>query len=264
MSQTLYLVGAALASFVISGPALAQDDEGETKRTRIALGPQLVPSWPGASDTSWRPLTDISTARGDQPFAFEAPDESFDISLYGGNGFAFGPVLNFEGERSSEDVGGNLPKVDFSFEIGGFVNYNFTDNLRLRGEVRKAVSGHDGLIAVLGGDYVIRDADEYLLSIGPRVTITDSNFQDAYFGVTPADALASGLPAYDPGSGLQSYGVTVGYIQQFSENWGLYSYAKYDRLVDDVANSPIIQAYGSRDQFSGGVALSYTFDGGIF
>ena len=58
--------------------------------------------------------------------------------------------------------------------------------------------------------------------------------------------------------------MVIGYIQQLSERWGIYTYAEYDRLVDDAANSPVVTTYGSRDQYSGGIALTYTFDGGIF
>ena len=69
----------------------AYDDEGkadkqdtqdeEPRRTRIALGPQITPSYPGSDDISFRPLFDLSHARGDEEFAFEAPDEGFGFAL---------------------------------------------------------------------------------------------------------------------------------------------------------------------------------------
>ena len=124
------------------------------------------------------------------------------------------------------------------------------------------ITGHDGFISVLSADYVLRDGDRQLLSFGPRVTITDSNYQDAYFGIRPQDT-SFGLTAFDADGGVQSVGVTIGYIQQFSPRWGFYSYAKYDRLVGDPADSPVVAAFGSRDQFAGGIALTYTFGKGI-
>ena len=36
-------------------------------------------------------------------------------------------------------------------------------------------------------------------------------------------------------------------------------YAKYDRLLNDAADSPVVRRFGSRDQLSGGAALTYTF-----
>ena len=94
------------------------------------------------------------------------------------------------------------------------------------------------------------------------MTVTDSNYQDAYFGIGTQNASA-GLPAFDAGGGVQSVGAAIGYIQQLSPRWGIYSYAKYDRLVGDPADSPVVAAFGSRDQFAGGIALTYTFGRGI-
>ena len=264
MKSVTIILAPLMASLALTTAASAQDDDGEGKRTRIAVGPQVVPSWPGASDVSIRPFFDIDSASGEQPFEFEAPDESIGLTILKTGGLSFGPSLGFEGARKSDDVGGNLPEIDFSVEIGAFANYEVSDNFRLRAEVRQAVSGHDGLIANLGADYIIRDADDYLFSIGPRVTITDNKFQDSYYSVTPADAIASGLPVYDAGGGVQSVGATTGFIKQLSEHWGIYTYAKYERLIGDAADSPVIAAYGSKDQFYGGLAVTYTFNGGIF
>jgi hypothetical protein len=61
--------------------------------------------------------------------------------------------------------------------------------------------------------------------------------------------------------GLQAVGMTAGAIRQINARWGIYSYAKYDRLVADPGRSPVVRAFGTRDQLSGGIALSYTFGG---
>jgi MipA family protein len=247
---------AALAIFCWGGTAAAQE---RTTRTRVVLGPQLVPSYPGADGVSVRPLIDVSRARGDDPFLFEAPDESFGPTLFQTGRLAAGPSVGFEGRRRGQDVGTALPTVGFTVELGGFVQYQLTEPVRLRAEVRRGIGGHDGWIGSFGADYVRRDRDEWLWSIGPRLTVTDARYQRAYFGVRPQDAVASGLPAFDADGGLQAVGVTAGHLRQLTRRWGLYGYARYDRLVADAARSPIVREYGSRNQLSGGIALSYTF-----
>ncbi len=259
----LVSLACVVAMLAYPAAAAAQDSGDGTTRTRIALGPQIGPRYPGSDEVSFRPLVDFSRARDGEEFAFEAPDESFGFPVYSTGGFAFGPSIGFEGKRASRDVGGALPKVGFTIELGGFAQYQVSEHFRLRADARYGVNGHEGLIGIVGADYVMRDGDRQVLSIGPRVTLTDSNYQNAYFGVLPADAAASGLPAYDSGGGVQAIGATVGYIQQFTPRWGIYSYAKYDRLVGDPADSPLVRAFGSRDQFSGGIALSYTFGDGV-
>jgi outer membrane scaffolding protein for murein synthesis (MipA/OmpV family) len=257
-----FLLSSALLLGTWSIAAPAQDRE-EPRRTRVALGPQVVPSYPGSDKVSFRPLIDVARARGDKPFEFEAPDESFGFSILQSGGFSVGPVLGFEGERKAKDVGAAVPKVDFTFEVGGFVEYQLSEPLRVRAEARRGVNGHEGWIGVVSADYVARDKDKWLFSIGPRVTFGDDRYHRAYFGVTPAAAATSGLPAFDAKGGLQAVGATAGFIRQLTPRWGIYSFARYDRLVDDAGRSPIVRGFGSRNQLSGGLALTYTFGRGV-
>ena len=106
-------------------PAHAQDTaSGAEKRTRVILGPQLSPSWPGSKDLSFGPYVDVSRERVGTDFTFEAADESFGGPLIQSGNFAFGPALGFIGKRTAADIGADLPKVGFSFEAGGFAQVN--------------------------------------------------------------------------------------------------------------------------------------------
>jgi outer membrane protein len=249
-----------------SASAAAADGEDkpkkEPRRVRVGLGAQFVPAYPGADKLNLRPLVDVSLSRGSKPFDFEAPDESFGPSLIKAGGLEIGPALNFESSRKAEDVGAALDKVPFTFEAGAFVQYAFSPKFRIRGEARKGLGGHDGWTGQLSADYVARDGDDWLFSIGPRLTVSNGRYHRAYFGVTPAESAVTGLAAYRPGGGIQAVGATAGLLKQLDKRWGIYSYAKYDRLVGDAADSPVVRVHGSRDQFSGGLALTYTFGGG--
>lgn len=260
--NSLIFPALAMVGLVSAVEARGQSTEPEAespRRTRVALGPQLVPSYPGSSGVSLRPLIDVARAPVGKPFAFEAADESFGFPLFRSGGFSLGPSLGFEGKREASDVGTQLPETGFSFEVGGFAQQQIGQRLRLRAEARQGVSGHEGFISILSADYFLRDGLRQEFSLGPRLTITDDRYQDAYFSVRPEDAAAAGLPAYDAEGGLQAVGAAAAYIRQLTPRWGIYSYAKYDRLVSDPADSPIVMRYGSRDQFSGGIALTYTF-----
>jgi MipA family protein len=250
----LCMIGLAAA---VAAPAAAEDEAEKPRRTRVALGPQLVPSYPGSDSLVVRPLIDFSRADAGEDFKFEAPDQAFGLTVLRSNNFTLGPSLAFEGKRSSSDVGG-LPEVDFSLELGGFAQLEVGEHVRFRAEARQGVTGHEGFISVLSADYVIRDRDRQLFSFGPRVTMTDSNYQNAYFGIRPEDA-SPALPAFDAEGGLQSVGAAASFMRQLSPRWGIYSYAKYDRLIADPADSPVVAAFGSRNQFGGGIALTYTF-----
>ena len=250
-----------IAPTLTTAPAKAQDgSETGEKRTRIILGPQLSPSWPGSKDFSVTPYIDASRTR-ESAFEFEAPDESFGQPLVHSGNFAFGPAFGFIGKRKASDIGADLPKVGFTAEAGGFAQVALTPALRIRAEARKGLSGHKGWTGELSADYIARRGDDWLFSIGPRVTLGDAKYSRAYFGVTPEAAATSGLPAYDSGGGIQSVGATAGYHRMLDKNWGIAVYGRYDRLVGDAANSPVTRQLGSRSQPSAGIALSYTFGG---
>jgi outer membrane protein len=52
----------------------------------------------------------------------------------------------------------------------------------------------------------------------------------------------------------------AGVTQQISRSFGVYGYAGYERLMGDAADSPIVQSFGSENQFLAGLALFFSFN----
>lgn len=127
--------------------------------------------------------------------------------------------------------------------------------------MRQGLGGHKGMIGTVGADYVMRDADRWLVAVGPRVMITNQRYQRSFFAVTPETAAVTGIDAFEPDGGVQAVGASATFLRQLSPRWGLVGYTKYDRLIADAARSPLVLDYGSRNQFSVGAALSYSFGG---
>lgn len=252
-----------LAAISLATPAAAQD--GEERRWILTLGPgaQVYPKFPGADSLGVFPLPIVDLRREGSPLSFEAPDEGWGFGVLGDDSvFNFGPAVGFQNKRKEEDVGAAVGNVGFTVEAGAFAEVNVSENFRLRAEGRRGIGGHDGWIGDISADLVLRDRDTYVFSIGPRARISDDNYQDSYFSVTPAVAAATGLPAYDAGGGFHAVGVVAGLTYMLNRNWGLYGYAGYDRLIGDAADSPIVRTYGSRDQYSAGLGIFYSFNVG--
>ncbi|WP_051531623.1 MipA/OmpV family protein [Sphingomonas sp. URHD0057] len=251
--------------FLIAGAALlpawsaAFAQDGEDLRVRVGLGAQVRPDFIGADTTEVAPLWRLNVARGTDPFKFSAPDYSFGIPLISSGGFSVGPAANIESGRKNSDLDVPVGKVKTTIEAGAFASYQLTDSLYLRAETLKGLGGHKGIVGTIGADQIWRDGDRYVFSIGPRVLFSDSRYQRAFFGVGPAAALASGLPAYRPGGGIHGVAAASSISYQFDPRWGLFGYGRYERLVGDAAKSPIVRELGSRNQLSGGLGLSYTF-----
>lgn len=258
-------VTAGMKHLLIASAALlpawtaAAAQESDDLRVRVGLGAQLRPEFIGADETNVAPLFHVNIARGTHPFTFGAPDDNPSIAVISKDGFSFGPAGNITGRRKESDVGAPVGSVSRTFEAGAFAQYVAGDSFRLRAELLKGINGHEGLVGAVGADKIWRDGDRYVFSIGPRVLFSDARYQRAYFGVTPAASVASGLPVYRPGSGVHAVALASGLTYAINTRWGLFGFARYERLVGDAAKSPIIREFGSRNQVSGGIGLNYTF-----
>jgi outer membrane protein len=262
-SRRLMFAGASALSLLLSAPALAQDRAGGERIISLGGGVQVKPKFPGSDEVGFGPQPFIDVRREGEPITFESPDEGIGFSLLGDDeGFSVGPAINLQGKRKEKDVGAAVGNVGFTFELGAFAQTYLGENFRIRAEGRKGLGGHEGWLGDLSADFVLRDRDTYIFSIGPRARWADNDYHDSYFGVTPAVAAVTGLAPYNPGSGFHSAGVAAGYTQMVSRNVGLYAFAGYDRLIGDAADSPIVRTYGSRDQYSGGLALFFNFGAG--
>lgn len=252
-----HLLIASVALLPAWGPVMAQNSNDV--RVRVGIGAQLEPDYIGADSTSVEPMFHINTARGTHEFSFGAPDDSPAISVVSSHGFSFGPAGDIQSRRENSDVGAPVGNVARTFEVGAFAQYEATDSFRVRAQLLKGINAAGGLIGTIGADKIWRNGDKYVFSVGPRLIISDGRYQRAYFGVTPAASLATGLPIYRPGGGVEAAGITSGMSCQLNSRWGLFGYARYERLVGDAAKSPIVRHFGSRNQLSGGIGLSYTF-----
>ena len=259
LAPALLTVALMASPLLILAPPASAQEVSEQRRVRVGIGPQLFPSYPGSDSYRAGALFVFDRARGDTPFEFEAADESFDFTLVREGRLSLGPAASAQRSRKPGDLGAPMPKIGFTLELGGFAQYELSDNFRVRGELRKGLGGHDGLVGSLSADAIIRDGDDWLIAAGPRVTWSNRTYQNAYFGIAPDDAAASGLPVHRVGGGVHALGATATFVTELTPRWGIYSYARYDRVVGRPGDTPLVRQYGSRDQFSGGLALTYTF-----
>lgn len=259
------IAGALLALGGWISPAAAQDkpviEDRPATIFMVGVGPVLKPKYPGAEAFSISASPVINVWREGERMPAETADEGSGFAVVGKRGeLAAGLALSVAPGRKGSDIAPALADVGFGIEAGSFIEAYPMPNLRLRGELRQAIGAHKGLVADALIDLVLRQPDDRLVvTLGPRLRWGNARFQRAYFGVTAAQAPASGLPAYVPGSGIHAYGAMTGAYYQLDRTWGLFAFAGYDRLTGVAARSPIVAQTGSRNQVSTGLALTYRF-----
>jgi outer membrane protein len=87
--------------------------------------------------------------------------------------------------------------------------------------------------------------------------IASGNYQEAYFSVPVG---VPGLAAYSASSGVNSLGLAGSATFQFNPQWAVTGYARWDRLIGDAADSPIVTQTGSANQWTFGAIVAYSFD----
>jgi len=220
------------------------------------------PNYDGSRDLSPYLLPGLGMRRPNSPAAFGAPDESPGFALYD-NGFVkAGLSGRLRGPRLQSQYGElrGVHDIDWTVEGGGFAEFWTFEKLRARVELRRGFWGHHGDIADFYLDWVERHGP-WTLSLGPRFSLVDRSYMNKFFGVDAYEALLNGTlyPFTPSGGGAKSVGLTGSVTYQWSEAWSTSAYAKYNRLLGDAAASPIPTQLGSRNQFTIGLSVAYSF-----
>lgn len=222
----------------------------------------LEPSYLGANRFHVSGLPTVSLRRAEEAYDFSAPEDGLDYTLFGDKIFQIGPVANLRGGRmvSSDGRLRGLKKFPDTVDAGVFANYwPVPGVLRIRLEVREGLRPDDGIVADLNTD-VVGHFSAFTLSGGPRISFGDGSANKLELGVSPAESVRNGLlPPFKAHAGIRSagYGAAVSY--DWTPVWRTTLFHRFDRLVGAAAGSPIPQRLGSRDQFTFGLGLTYSF-----
>jgi MipA family protein len=257
-------LGAAALLAALSAPSAASAQgmfSGDWTMT-VGVQGQVLPQFEGSNSYRVRPMPIFAIRRTDSLSRFKAPDDGLRLGIIDVENVRIGAVGRLKSRRAERDSSAlrGLGNVNYAVELGAFAEIWATQNFRLSGELRHGIGGHTGIVADLGIDYVVRPEAAWTLSAGPRMAWSNSAYMQTYFGVTPTQSLRSGMPVYNPGAGVRALGFVGSANYQMTPDWSLQAYARYDRLVGDARNSPIVRGSGgSANQFSAGVGVSYSF-----
>lgn len=286
MRRTIPTSAVLLAAFA-AFPAQAQesgsaapdrmDIDGDSVTAGIAVA--VVPDYVGSNDYRVVPAPAAIGSIGGYSFSVIGNRASLDVirdKPGPGLDLEFGPiaVVNFSrtNHKSIDDPRvAALPERDTAIELGGYVGIGKTgvitsdyDKLSLSLSYRHDVSGvHDSGIWQPSVSYVTPLSTKAAVALFGSMQHVGRGYSQAYFGITPDAAIASGLPAYSAHGGWKNY--TLGAAVTYSLTGNLLHGVKivaggtYTRLLGSAADSPVTRIAGSPSQWLGAVGLAYTF-----
>lgn len=264
------LASAAVAALLsmTSHSALAQgrpDNDGWSVRLG-ALG-IVSPDYEGSDDYKVLPVPDVEITYG-KHFFFGR--DGLGANLIANDDLRLGVAVGFDGGRKSSknDALTGFMNVDDTAVGRAFVEYSL-GQFMLNADVTMDVlgDGHDGTIVTAGINYMT-NAGSTMLIVGPSVSWASGNYMHSYFSTDvsrlrptlPTELVRPGSPVgYKASSGIKDVGLTAIAIHPLNDHWAITGIAGYTRLMGDAADSPFVSVNGSRDQFFGGLGLSYSF-----
>jgi outer membrane scaffolding protein for murein synthesis (MipA/OmpV family) len=243
-----------------SGIVLERLFEPDLPEWRVVLGAaaEAKPLYDGAaaSRVQGGPLINIRY----RDIAYVSVGEGIGVNVLRGENYRAGIQLGYDlGRRVSDDIVHlhGLGDIGRAPAVEAFASYAVSKAfpLVLRGDVRQIIGGADGMVADVGLYMPLPGSSKKLIMFaGPSITYADHRYLRKEFGVTPAQALASGYPVYDPHAGTSAMGLGFSATRFITDHWLINLDGAVNHLLGSARESPITQR-----TVQGALALSFGY-----
>lgn len=251
LSRCLSLLSALLPCMMIHGAAQAQAQDSD--HILLGAGVAAVPDYQGADDYRILPIPVIDVRKG-QFFASMA--DGVGLNVLDTPAFKLGGSVTYVRGYRRRDVPEGIGRLSDAAGARLFSSVHLGGVRATIGATRIFGGGTHGTLADARLSLPF-PANERLILI-PTIATTWANDKHMrrYFGVTPAEATASGLAAYRPSSGFKDVSVAMTSAYRFSGRLHLTGSAGITHLFDKAGDSPIVE---QRWQPAGFLGLAYSF-----
>jgi outer membrane protein len=222
----------------------------------LGVGLALAAKYPGASSKRVRLAPLISIDYDDR---VSVGPLGIAVAAVRSRGLRAGPVLGFQGGRRASDDPRLTGLGDISSSVTGGLFAAYTRGpLEVSATARQAIShstnGLSGLLQInIRHTFVMART---FAAAGPDLEFGNGDFERTWFGISPAQATASGLPVYAPRGGINRVGLHADLTHRLTQHLLLRFFARLSDITGDAAQSPVIER---RAQFDVGAGIAYHF-----
>ena len=278
----LKYITAAAATLLFATPAFAQSTDGalpdpndQSDTVTIAAGGAYLPDYEGSDDYRLIPAAALRGRVSGISFFTRATYLYVDFIPRGDSKLEFdaGPIVGVRLNRTGkikDNFVDRLPERNKAIEVGGFAGATYHgltnpyDALSVRLDVVKDIgNAHKSTVFTPTIDFGTPLSRTTYVGLSLSADWAGGGYADYYYSITPADALTSGLSAFDADGGFKNWRVGLLANQSITGDLlgglSLFGTASYSKLSGDFKRSPIVSDRGSSSQWLAALGLAYTF-----
>lgn len=259
----------------------------------VGLGASSAPRYEGAQERRIRALPTLQIQWSNGVFV---AGQSIGMHLSGQPALEFGPLAALAPRRTDSGTGGvigDLPvfpssiappsasltplppnkvtplragttrltgmeDISARLEVGGFANIALAPSVRLTNSLLYGAGNeHNGLRWNIDLQRIAADiAPHHTVVLSAGLTVANRNYNQAYFGVTQAEAAKSVNAAYQASSGVKDVHAGLRWNWALGPAWLVSSGLNVSHLMGSAASSPLVER---RTNVSASAVLAYRF-----
>ncbi|HWU01750.1 MAG TPA: MipA/OmpV family protein [Novosphingobium sp.] len=247
----------------------------------VAAGGGFTPQYDGAKKLSLTPGIGLIGRLG--PFNFSSRGAGLAIDIIPDRAsaghqrkvtFALGPVIKYDANRSGKVDNPQVAALGrlrpwFEAGVTGAIAVHKLitpyDSLSFGSDIRWDITGRmKGQIISPSVSYFTPVGKGTVASVSAFGDIVDDTYARYNYTITPLQAAASGLPAYQAHGGLRSYGAQLIVAHDLNNNlkdggFSVVAGLSYARLTGSAAATPITSLVGTANQWTFGAGIAYAF-----
>ncbi len=162
-------------------------------------------------------------------------------------------------EAEEEDLLKGLESVDDTVELQLSTTRRFGNSYGYAVLQYDLLDRGKGLVWFLGAAHDYELSDRLGVRLGLDISGADAEHMNTEFGISAAEASATGFSQYKPSSGLKSVTLSAESTYELNRNWSLLGEVEVENYLSEAADSPLIADYGSDVTYEVGIALRYQF-----
>lgn len=217
-----------------------------TWQTELGFGTQFAPVFDGSSRYQVQPGPVIDIRYKD--IAFASTGEGIGANLFSFRHIRVGAAITYDRGRSPHSDGEaltGLGTIHPAPEVKLFAGYTLAKGfpLTIRVDIRRQIGATNGYIGDVGAYLPMPGSSQkFAWFVGPTVTIADSRYMNAYFGISRSQSASTNYRRYKASAGFKSAGLGVSANYFVTPHTIINVSSAFDRLLESAAESPITQS----------------------